>query len=240
MHLKGNMHKYVYVQGPCISCLPKGTYIHLCIYTFMHITIYMHTYILFFYKGNIYFKQIPMIAVTPGSQPRTQTQAKRKRAHGYDQYLSCDDHMMDLEDFPIVLAYNGLHHICPTALLSKDKLQERKVINFVEYVSCALYTFEELEIPPGMEQLKIVVQNLAQQLDVAKHLLRTDEADQLGPEEGGGSLPLSIGHTTMAHPHLLPNVDPSKLVIPLQSELEPEAEQHPEQPEVINLISPER
>ena len=74
---------------------------------------------------------------------------------------------------------------------------------------------------------------------MAKNLLRTDVADQLGPEEGGGSLPLSIGHTTMAHPHLLPNVDPSKLVIPLQSGLEPEAEQHPEQPEVINLISPE-
>ena len=156
------MHKYVYAQGPCISCLLKDTYIlfmHIHVYTYYHLYAYVHC--TFFYKGNIYFKQIPMIAVTPGSQPRTQTQAKRKRAHGYNQYLSCNDQMMDFEDFPIVLAYNGFHHICPTALQSKDKLQERNVINFVEYVSCALYTFEELEIPPRMEELKIVVQNLA-------------------------------------------------------------------------------
>ena len=56
----------------------------------------------------------PMVAITPGPDPRTKNKLQLARAYGYRQDLCDSDETIPENELPIVVVHNGMHHKTPT------------------------------------------------------------------------------------------------------------------------------
>ena len=114
-----------------------------------------------------------MVAITPGPDPRTKNKLKLARACGYRQDLCDSDETIPENELPIMIVYNGMHHIAPTRFQSKKKLMESKVITMLEYVHHSIQMFNQIELPDDCEALEQAFNILESNLISIKDYIKT-------------------------------------------------------------------
>ena len=84
--------------------------------------------------------------VRPGPEPVTQQQIRMTTASGSVWQLMGSDNSISLAEFPVVIAYNGIHHFCPTAYLSDSSLTDWRMACFTKHIEAGLQFFHECNI----------------------------------------------------------------------------------------------
>ena len=95
-----------------------------------------------------------MVAITPGTDPRTKNKLQLARACGSRQDLCYSEETIPENELPIVVVYNGMHYIAPTRSQSKEKLMESKVIGMLEHVNLSIQMFNQIELPDNCKALE--------------------------------------------------------------------------------------
>ena len=95
-----------------------------------------------------------MVAIAPGPDPRTKNRLQLARAYGYRQDWCDSDETIPENELPIVVVYNGMHHIPPIRFQSKEKLMESKVITVLQHVNHSIQMFNQIELPDNCKALE--------------------------------------------------------------------------------------
>ena len=89
--------------------------------------------------------QIPMVVITPDSQPTSRHKGSIHQESGTTIYFHSDgEELLDTQDIPLVIAYNDVHHFVLAKIISQEapKVWHCKNLPFIQkhhLVSFLLY-----------------------------------------------------------------------------------------------------
>ena len=139
-----------------------------------------------------------MVAITPGPDPRTKNQLQLARACGYTQDLSDSDETFSENELPIVVVYNGMHHIAPTRFQSKEKVMESKMITMLEHINHNIQMFNQIELPENCKALEQALNILESNLISIKDYIKTPNCPNEPIDDKLNITGLGVGKTIVS------------------------------------------